>query len=37
VALVLAALVVLGAVGVALQILVPVTYESLPEALRFNR
>jgi hypothetical protein len=31
------ALVVLGAVGVAVQVLVPVTYGSLPERLRFNR
>jgi uncharacterized membrane protein (DUF4010 family) len=37
VAVVLAALVVLGAVGVAVQMLVPVTYEPLPGALRFNR
>jgi uncharacterized membrane protein (DUF4010 family) len=37
VAMVLAALVVLGAVGVAVQMLVPVTYEPLPGALRFNR
>jgi uncharacterized membrane protein (DUF4010 family) len=37
VAVALGALVVLGAVGVALQVLVPVTYESLPAALRLNR
>jgi hypothetical protein len=30
-------LVVLGAVGVAVQMLVPVIYGSLPEALRLNR
>jgi uncharacterized membrane protein (DUF4010 family) len=37
VAVVLGALVVLGAVGVAVQVLVPVTYGSLPEVLRLNR
>jgi uncharacterized membrane protein (DUF4010 family) len=37
VAVVLAALVALGAMGVAVQMLVPVTYESLPGALRLDR